>query len=218
MQRLTLVFAFVVASLCGCTDDDDPVLPHTGHSIENAEETIQALADAYRAADYSKFEGLLADDFVFVLDMPNPDTGDTQWDRNTEYRLHQRMFDPEEIPLGDPPLDIGYWLNSVTINLTPESAFTERFDLYTTAIPPGPYDSNRWIARSATYGANVFFQLDGDTDYLVIGRASFTVLEDHTKHVGDPGKFLIVRWEDLGAMQDLAEEPATWAGVKQIFR
>jgi len=214
LRRIASIAAIML--LAGC-EEDKPLAPGP-QPPASSEEFVQLLAMVYQTQDYATFSVLFADDFVFILDMQNPENGETQWDRTTELRLHQRMFVPENIPPGDPPLDMELWLQSVTVNLTPESAFTERFDLYTTAIPPGPYDSNRWIARSATYGANVFFQLYGETDFLVIGRASFTVLEDDTKHIGDPGKFLIVRWEDLGATPRLAEESGTWGAVKQIFR
>ena len=84
-------------------------------------------------------------------------------------------------------------------------------------MPPGPFDPSRWIARSTYYGTNVFFQLQGDTDFQITGRAYFTILEDRTKQVGDAGKFLIVRWEDLG-MNRLAVEEKSWSSVKSLYK
>jgi hypothetical protein len=193
---IALTLTTLVASGCIFSPKEDPPVPP--QPVRNAEELIQALANAYLQQSYSSFEGLLAEDYLFILDMPNPDTGETQWDRTTEYRIHQRMFDPENIPPGDPPLPTEFWLQTVNITLTPEAAFVERPDLYTTYDPPGTLDPARWKAESATYGTNVFFQLQGDTDFQVNGRAYFTVITDLAKNIGDPGKFLILRWEDLG--------------------
>ena len=196
MRRLALTLAFVVASLFGCAGDD-PVQMMPPDPIGNAAETIQALAEAYFAEDYQAFAALLANDYTYVLNAPDPETGETQYDRATELRIHQRMFDPENIPPGDPPLDMEVWLQSVNILLTPEAAFQERHDLYTTSDPPGPLDPTHWKAEAASYGTSVFFQLQGETDFQVIGRDYFTVIEDRTKSIGEPGKFAIYRWEDL---------------------
>ena len=107
------------------------------------------------------------------------------------------MFDPENIPRGDPPPPSAAWLQQVSIVMSPQSDFAERQDLYTNSTPPGPLDPTRWIATEATYGANVFLAMQGDTDYQVIGRCRFVVLEDRTKAIGDAGKFTIYHWEDL---------------------
>ena len=167
--------------------------------------------------DYAAFEVLLSPDFIFILDMPT-DTGETNWGRTTENRIHQRMFDPENIPPGDSPLPFEYWLQSVTINLNPQTAFVERPDLYTTFDPPGPLDPTHWKAEAATYGTDVFFQLQGETDFQVTGRAYFTVLEDLTKQIGDPGKWLIYRWEDLGMTNSVAVERTAWGDIKRLYR
>ena len=204
-----------IALLAGCEAHKrlapEPQPPAT------SEEFVQVLATVYRTQDYATFSVLLADDFQFILDMPNPDTGEWQWDAATERRIHSRMFTPESIPSTDPPLATDYWLQSVNVTLTPEDAFYERTDLYTTAMPPGPFDPTRWIARRANYGTNVFFELQGDTDFQVTGRAEFTILEDRTKQVGDAGKFLIARWEDLG-MNVLAVSASTWTTVKSLYK
>jgi hypothetical protein len=215
MNLRTLSAITAVALLTGC-DEDKPMAPGP-QPPATSEEFVQVLATVYRTQDYATFSVLLADDFTFILDMPNPDTGETEWDAATERRIHSRMFNPESIPANDPPLATEFWLQTVTITLTPENAFTERLDLYTTAMPPGPFDPTRWIARSSYYGTDVFFQLQGDTDFQITGRAYFTILEDRTRQVGDAGKFLIVHWEDLG-MSRLAVEEKTWSGVKGIYK
>lgn len=198
----TLALVTLVASGCIFSPEGEPPVPEA--PVDSAEALIQALASAYRTQNFAKFEGLLATDYLFILDMPNPDTGETQWDRTTELRIHQRMFDPENIPPGDPPLPPDNWLQTVSITLTPQGTFAERMDLYTTSDPPGTLDPTLWKAESAVYSTDVFFQLQGDTDFQVRGRADFTVITDLTKAVGDPGKFLILRWEDLGITKPTA--------------
>ena len=193
---IALTLTTLVASGCIFSPKEDP--PEPPRPVDSPEALIQALKDAYAETNYFKFEGLLAGDYLFILDMPNMDTGETQWDRTTELRIHQRMFDPENIPPGDPPLASEYWLQSVGITLTSETTFVERPELYTTFDPPGTLNPEIWKAESATYGTNVLFSLQGETDFQVDGRANFTVITDKTKNIGDPGKFLILRWEDLG--------------------
>jgi len=204
----------VMALGAGCAKED-PQKP-APNPIDDSAEMVQVLANVYRAQDYATFSALLAEDFLFILDEPNPVTGETQWNVATERRIHSRMFDPQNIPPGDPPLPAEDWLQTVSITLTAQEAFVERFDLYTTAMPPGPLDPTRWIARSATYSTDVFFQMPNDRAFQVRGRADFTIIEDRAKQIGDAGKFLILHWEDIG-MVGLAVDGATWSGVKGLY-
>lgn len=200
----------------GC-EKDKPMAP-APQPPANSAEFVEAFTAVYRAQDYATFAATLSPDFILVLDEPNPDTGETQWNVATERRIHQRMFDPQNIPTSDPPLPTDFWLQSVTITLTPEATFVERPDLYTTFDPPGPIDPMRWIASSCAYSYNAFFHLAGDTDFDARGRLYFTVLEDRGKQVGDPGKFLLVRWEELRRPPGIATEPAQWTRIKMLFR
>jgi len=202
----TLALVTLVASGCIFSPNSDPPVPE--QPVDSPETLIQALASSYRTQNYDKFQGLLAEDYLFILDMPNSDTGETQWNKTTELRIHQRMFDPENIPPGDPRLDPDLWLQSVSITLTAQADFVERPDLYTTYDPPGPLDPALWKAEFAIYSTDLFFQLQGETDYQVTGRAEFTVITDLTKNVGDAGKFLILRWEDLGNRMKPAAVPS----------
>jgi hypothetical protein len=182
----------------------------------SSDELVQELADAYRTMDHARFAATLAADFIFILDEPSHD-GESRWDADTELRIHSRMFDPDRIPAGEPPLAPENWLQSVSIALTPESAFAERSDLYTTANPPGPLDPARWIARSTTFGYSVFFQLQGETDYQTTGRSRFTVIEDRSMPAGAAGKFQIYRWDDWGPSGQLHKEEKSWSAVKELF-
>ena len=89
----------------------------------------------------------------------------------------------------------------------------------------------RWRATGAIYATSVYFQLAGDTNYVVNGHANFVVIEDKTKpQVNAPGKWLIYRWEDLnlgaaitllarvGGAGSLGVEETSWAAMKSLYR
>jgi len=212
-QKYAIAAAALLVVAC---DDNKPMAPGP-QPPANAADVVQLLATAYRTQDFATFSVLLADDFLFILDEPNPDNGETQWDAATERRIHARMFDPQDIPMGDPSIPPDYWLQQVTVVIELQTTFTERTDLYTTFNPPGPLDPAQWIAGSAVYSYDVFIQLAGDTAYRAQGRLEFTVIEDRTKQVGDAGKFLLYRWEDLGGIGPFAVE-ASWTTIKRLYK
>lgn len=187
----------------GCVFSPDKERPVPDRPIESELDLIQALADAYQQRNYSKFAGLLSTEagaeYLFILE-PDPENPnqDTQWGHIEELRLHQRMFEPQNPRPGDSPVPPELWPTSISISLSPRTDFTERRDLYQSSTNPDGLPATRWRATEAVYATNVFFQLQGETDYQVEGEASFVVIQDLNKNIGDPGKFLIYRWEDLG--------------------
>jgi hypothetical protein len=213
----SLLAAAVLIAGCddsvGCYDICDTPPPPPSDS----EAFVQLLEKVYIRQDPATFAALLTEDFRFALDEPDPTTGEVDWDVATERHISRRMFDPENIQSSEPQLDPELWLQRVDIGLSPLENFAERPDLYTTADPPGPLDPTRWIARGATYHTNVFFNLEGSTDYQVMGRAYFVVIEDRAKQINDWGKFLLYRWEDLGSDPGIATEPHTWTQVKRLY-
>jgi len=223
LPRFNRFVMLAVVLVAGCV-----MKPEAGRSPApvpcNCEaDVVQAFADAYRARDHARLAGLLAPDFTFYRDAPDPQTGELSWDRATEVQIHQRMFDPSSIPANDTPLAHEFWLMAVSITLTAQTSFTERLDLYTTADPPGPIDPALWLAEEATYSTDLFLTLQGEDDYVIRGRAYAVVLTDRTKALTDPGKFLLYRLEDLGGTgvvdnttQSVIE--ATWTSVKEIYR
>jgi len=194
------VWSLAVAALLGAACEGKkfvapPVeLPGYGSSAA----CVQGLARAYFERDTTRFEQLLAPNYIFLLNEPDPMSGETEWGRDTEVRIHRRMFRPQDFAMGPDPVPAENWLQSVDITLTPNVDFVERTDLYTTANPPGELDPTLWVAREGFYSASVFFQLAGDVDYQVNGRASFVVIEDKSKANGEVGKFMFYRWQDLG--------------------
>jgi len=210
-----------------------PILP---------EELIQELATVYQQRDYLAFENLFPNagdnaPYLYFLSEPLPN-GQTNWDVTEELRIHRRMFNPENPLPGETPVPQALWLQSISITLTQTNPFAERSDLYQSPTNPDGLDPNVWKAIESVYVANLFFDTQTTTDYRVDGRANFVVIENLAKASGEDRKFLIYRWEDLGATvvagsdgrtgaQSLLSgvsnasssvEPKTWSGVKNIYR
>ncbi len=206
-QHITLALALAALALAGCIfspstkDKKQKIEPYP--NIVDSKSLIENLRLAYQKRDYDKFATLFSNPtagqpaYLFALSEPTQ-TGETSWGYTEEMRIHRRMFQPERPLPGETPVPSPLWLQSVQISLTPQRDFNERTDLYRSPSNPNGIDPAQWIATEAPYGTFVFFQLAGDTDYQVTGRASYTVIEDKTKSNGDPGKWLIYIWEDLG--------------------
>lgn len=211
--RRTSLVAFLLLPLvfAGCVFSPDKTPPTPPPPIDSPQALIQALADAYQQRNYAKFASIISTDpqaeYLFVLE-PDPSNPDPSWGPTEELRIHQRMFEPQNTPPGDPPVPTALWLTSVTITLSLQQDFVERDIYYESPSNPTGLSRTRWLAKEATYGTNVFFETQGETDYQVTGQASFVVIEDLGKNVGDPGKFLIYRWEDLGTSKPTVGPPA----------
>jgi hypothetical protein len=221
--------AAVVASLVGVGCEDDPqraapVDPCTEQPCDVAAVVTQ-LGDAYRQRDYAHFARLLHDDFVFVLH-PDPDPDPSRpppppaWGKTEELRIHRRMFVPDNIPAGEEPVDARIRLAAVDITLARGTEFVEQPDYYRSTTNPNGLDSARWKALGAECYANVLFDLEGNTDYLVSGTAWFVVAQDLTKASGDPAAFVLYRWQDLGGPAALAAGRVQqyWTQIKQLYR
>jgi hypothetical protein len=209
MPRLGFAVAFLALFLSGCifNPQEKPKEgpPPPGPPISN-EELIQRLVFAYQNRDYDGFvnlfpntdDNILGSPYLFILSEALPN-GQTNWDLTEELRIHRRMFQPENTLPGETPVPPELWLSSITISLTPKGAFAERPDLYKSPANPDGLDSNVWKAQEAQYTADLLFDTQGPNDFRVNGNANFVVIENLTKASGDDRKFLIYRWEDLGA-------------------
>jgi len=185
------LLAVTIALLLAC---EDPIPPPKPPGIPpTPDDVVNGIARAYLTRDAELFASLLAPDFMFVPCKPTS-LGETQWGYDEEVRLHQRMFHPET---ADPPLPNELWLEALTITLTRQENFAERFDFYSAdGGVDGKLDPLRWRVTDARYSTYVFFDLS-DTDYLVEGEANFVLLEDLAKPVGDAGKFRLLVWEEI---------------------
>ncbi len=206
--RRTALFAALASILVtGCifSPETGELPPEPPIVIDSSEALVSALERAYQTRDYPLFESLLANDsdrnadYLFILSEPTEE-GETQWGFETEARAHRRMFDPENTLPGELPVPNDLWLQSVDINLTRQTEFTERTDLYSAdGGADGLLDNTVWRAESARYSTDVFFAMNGEIDYQVTGQADFVVIEDLSKSAGETGQFLLFIWEDLAA-------------------
>jgi hypothetical protein len=228
------IFAGLTLACVGCHSPAKPP-PSPYPEINSEKSLIKNLEIAYRLRDYPKFTTLFADQdsvsYLFLLSEP-PVTGETFWGAAEEKRIHRRMFQPQNPLPNEVPVPDDLWLTSVDIVLTPQTEFAERPDFYRSASNPGGLNPARWRATEATYGAYVFFQLAGTTDYQVDCLAKFVVLEDKTKpRMNSPGRWLIYRWEDLSRPLDLGSgvarvagagalgvEQRHWSALKRLYR
>ena len=197
--------------------------------IESEADLIDTFVDAYGTRNYSLYQLLLAHvpegnaDFLFFLSEPT-DLGETYWGFEEERRIHHRMFDPENLAPGEPPVPPELWLQAIHIDFTPLGPFPERTDLYSqNGGADGKLDAARWRATDARYATDVFWDTQGEVDYQVSGLANFVVIEDLEKHACEPGRFLLYIWEDLApvagdAVPVLAVRPKSWGSVKELYR
>lgn len=208
-MKSTRIFWVVVAALSfelGCMGVKPIASPQSPpQSTDSAKNLIDMLAHAYRTMNYTLYRTLFANpkdhgvEVHFVLEQLTA-AGETQWGYDEEMRIHRRMFQPGALAAGEKPVPSGLWPRSIACKLIRQREFDERFDLYRSEQnPTGELDRHRWRATDAVYSTSVLWSLQGDTAFQVEGQARFVVIEDLAKAVGEPGKFLVYRWEDLGS-------------------
>jgi hypothetical protein len=227
----------VLLAVGGCRDrivrcDTCPPPRSLYPSIDSETALIENLRKAYQRRDYDKFTTLFSNPtlpppatqppYLFILYQPTP--GDSSWGYVEEMRIARRMFRPQDVPPGESPVLPEYWLVSVDISFTLQTDFVETMAYYRSPTHPNGLDPARWKATQATYDTYVLFQLAGTTDYQVIGRADFVVIQDLTKTNADVFKWLLYRWKDLGNSHPLGRGngtltgQATWSAVKDLYR
>ena len=201
-----IALALVAALATACADDPvTPSDPVSRFPIDSPDKVIEAVERAYQTRDYDLFKPLLANnaecnaEYLFILSEATEE-GETQWGYETELRAHRRMFEPQNTLPGELPVPNDLWLQSVDITLTRQADWTERTDLYSSdGGDDGLLDPTKWRAVSVVYSTDVFFSMAGEVDYQVTGQADFVVIEDLAKTGSEPGRFLLLIWEDLGA-------------------
>ena len=208
-MKSTRVYLYLLAALSlelGCMGVRPIASPQPApRSTDSAENLIDMLGHAYRTMDFTLYRTLFANlkdhgvEFHFILDQPTA-AGETQWGYEEEMRIHRRMFQPQVLAAGEEQVPAGLWPQSIACKLTRMQDFTERFDLYRSEQNPmGELDRHRWRATDAVYATSVLWSTQGGMAFRVEGAARFVVIEALTKAAGEPGKFLVYRWEDLGS-------------------
>jgi hypothetical protein len=173
--------------------------------VESPSDLITRIAHAYRSMDLELYGKLFAREpgqgvgFRFVLNRPTQ-AGEGGWGYAEEMRIHRRMFRPETITPDEKPLPRELWVQSIQVRLVPVTEFRERFDLYISEHNPrGELDRKRWRATDAVYETDVTWLTRGGGTMHIAGQARFIVIEDLWQALGSADKFLLYRWEDLGA-------------------
>lgn len=224
-RALSLALAVSLVSallMLGCGDDPvtPPVKPPTPPTSPSA--LISTFSTVYQTRNYDRFSNLFstAEDsaaYLFFLDAGGPPP---YWDLTEELRIHRRMFMPEWPLPGETAVDPNLWLASIDIHLELQTEWSERVDLYRSGTNPNGLDPAHYKVTDAQYHTYVLFTTQGPTSYQVNGRANFVVVENLRKAVGEDRKFLIYRWEDLGALTQakLNMAPASWGHFKRLYR
>jgi hypothetical protein len=227
MIRRTL--ALVVMLWCfGCNETPEMVEDFRVDQqliAESPGELVELLAISYRERSLALFSSLLANDpannaeFLFVLD-PAGNLGDSSWDYDEMVRIHQRMFEPENTPPGEPPVPAENWIVFIAITLSPNINFSERTDLYESAQNPTGLDPAKWAAVDAAYSTDVLFDLQNGNDLQITGQSNFLVIEDLTKEPGAAGKYLLLQWNDLAQkpIQKTLGESKSWSEILSLFK
>ena len=111
--RIALFAALVPVLMTGCIfspEQNPPPDDQQGpKKVDSHDALIQNLVISYQKQDINLFTGLLANDkgnkaeYLFIPD-DKANTGDDQWGYEEEIRVHQRMFEPQNTPVGQTPV------------------------------------------------------------------------------------------------------------------
>jgi hypothetical protein len=216
--RSWLAVAVLPFVLPACNSPSDPAnsdlvtaqrtsMPAAVPAATTPAQLIDALAAAYRARDPGRFAALLDADYLFVVD-PAPN-GPGQWNAVEERRIHQRMFRPMDVPPSEDPVPEELWALRLLSKFTPREPFAERPEFYQSPSNPNGVDPARFKVWGAEYDTWIFFEMQGETDYEVTGRALFTVKQSLAGPFGSAPDITLYRWEDLGG---------GWTGLKGLYR
>jgi hypothetical protein len=120
------------------------------------------------------------------------------------------LFDPQQIPPSETPIDPNDWPISISIALYPMSEFEEVRDYYFPAFPAG-LDPARWKLWGADFSASILVETQDGTERLYGGSQAFVIAEDLSKTAGDAAWMRIYRWRDLGPANATTE---SWTRLK----
>jgi hypothetical protein len=171
-------------------------------------DVVTALEAAYAARDLVAFTALLHPDFAYgPLPIPN-----RPWHFAHEVRAHRRMFTPDDLAPGDPPVPADLRVLGVDIELTIVTMSATGGAGAERATQGAPSDfPGEWTVRCA---ASVLVHTAGPTDYQVTSIQ--TLVLDSAP--GASSALRIRGWiESFGAaVQPAVATPATQRAVEQI--
>src|SRR5678816_2943754 len=137
VRRSRLAALVCLSNLVACSNHSSPT--DVAKATTDARQAIQvggprlggqvvsALAQAYNERDAAKLEALLSDEAgaSYLFFGTNDFLGKLEEDR-----IASRMFHPEDVPPGDPPVPLDLWLLDIDAEFKQLAAWTERSDLY----------------------------------------------------------------------------------------
>jgi hypothetical protein len=176
---------------------------------------VAALGEGHNNFDAAKLAGFLERARASYLFLGTNDENKLEEDR-----IASRMFRPEEVPPGDPPVPVELWLLRIQAQFKQLTAWSERPDLYRSPGNPDGLDPAVWQAIDATYQTEALFETQGATDYRVSARQNFVVILDLRGMLGPSRGAFLYRWEDLGPAVGGAviATPVTWTQVKTLYK
>jgi len=227
--RVWLPIAGIGVLLAACADETQPPgcdpCPPPPDTLSPGD-LVHGLAIAYQTRNYELFASLLAHDpdrnaDYLYLQADSTGLGQTAlWGYGEEVRIHRRMFRPEDPLPGEAPVHADLWLSSITVHLTPKTSWEERTDLYSADRgADGKLDPAVWKAVEAAYSADLLLDTQSEVDYQIRATEIFVVIEDLTRQMGAPGKFLLLSWTDLcSAPRSLGSlDSGCWTAVKSLY-
>jgi hypothetical protein len=211
-----LLLAAWLAAGCSSSQPTRPPEPVT--RLDSADAVVEELERSYAERDLPALARLYSSAPVAPFEFIYPDTsgGFSTWDLDEELRLHRRMFEPSLVLPGEtaPPPELR--VESVTIQLGALGAAMERLDLYVGPANPDGLDPARWGAWEIVSGTHLLCDLQGETDFLIEGQASFVLLEDRGAGADPEARFQLWRWEELPGSAARPRHPARPAGVEEV--
>lgn len=194
--RALWAVAVACSLIAGCEDPDPAApVPPVYPARDSEAALIEILARTYERKDYGTFAALFHPLYEYRPSTPLAD-GTEYWGLEAELALHRYWFGLDSLPPSAPALGSRMQSRQFPFEFTTRGEFEE--PIYY-PVEGGPIDPARWSVTSADYSGQALIESSGDTDFLLLFRWEFVVLRDRTAAAGDPTRFVLYRWVDLGS-------------------
>jgi len=187
--------AVACAVLAGCNDSNPAAVEPPAYPARDSEAALmEILARTYARKDYDTFATLFHPLYQYRPNAPLED-GTDYWGLVDELGLHRYWFGLDSNPPSTPALGSRMQARQFGFEFTTRGEFQPPI---TYPFRDEPIDPARWSMTVASYGGQSLIGSSGDTDFLLLFRWEFVVLRDRTAAAGDPNRFVLYRWIDLG--------------------
>lgn len=195
--RALWVTAVACTLLAGCKDSNPAAVVPPAYPARDSEAAlIEILARTYERRDYDTFAALFHPLYEYRPSAPLAD-GTQYWGLENELGLHRYWFGLDSLPPSAPALGSRMQARQFPFEFTTRGEFEP--PIYY-PFEGEPIDPARWSVTSADYSGQALIETSGDTDFLLLFRWEFVVLRDRTAAAGDPNRFVLYRWVDLGSV------------------